>query len=56
MVDASRLVGLSAVLAVGLGLLWLGVWLLDIVLGPFTPILAAVVLAVTILVLFGVRD
>lgn len=51
----SRLVAFALTLGVALGLLWLGAWLLDVVLGPFTPLLTAVVVTVAVLLLLS-RD
>jgi len=51
----ARLVALVMALGVALGLLWLGAWLLDVVLGPFTPLLTATVVATLVLFVLG-RD
>jgi hypothetical protein len=51
----SRLVALVLTAAVALGLLWFAAWLLDIVLGPFTPLLAAVAVAGIVLLVLGQR-
>lgn len=51
----SRLVAFVLTVAVALGLLWLAARLVDLVLGPFTPLLAAVVVAVAVLLVLG-RD
>ena len=45
-----------AALVVALGLLWLGAWLLDVVLGPFTPLLTAIVVAALVLLVLGRND
>jgi hypothetical protein len=47
----SRLVGFVVAVAVALGLLWLGAWVLNVALGPFTPLLTAVVVASVVLLL-----
>jgi hypothetical protein len=52
----ARLVALVMALGVALGLLWLGAWLLDVVLGPFTPLLTAIVVAALVLFVLGRGD
>lgn len=53
----SRLVGFALAVGVALGLLWLGAWILNVALGPFTPLVTAVVVAtVVLLVLRRDRD
>jgi hypothetical protein len=52
----SRLAALVMALGVALGLLWLGAWLLDVVLGPFTPLLTAIVVATLVLFVLGRGD
>jgi hypothetical protein len=52
----SRLAALVMALGVALGLLWLGAWLLDVVLGPFTPLLTAIVVATLVLFVLGRDD
>ena len=52
----SRLAALVMALGIALGLLWLGAWLLDVVLGPFTPLLAAIVVATLVLFVLGRGD
>ncbi|TSD13635.1 hypothetical protein DP107_10690 [Haloglomus irregulare] len=52
----SRLAALVVALGVALGLLWLGAWLLDVVLGPFTPLLTAIVVAALVLLVLGRDD
>jgi len=52
----SRLAALVMALGVALGLLWLGAWLLDVVLGPFTPLLTATVVATLVLFVLGRDD
>ncbi|WP_276258755.1 hypothetical protein [Haloglomus litoreum] len=45
----SRLAGFAVAVAMVLGLLWLGAWVLDVALGPFTPLVTAVVVASVVL-------
>jgi hypothetical protein len=52
----SRVAALVVALGVALGLLWLGAWLLDVVLGPFTPLLTAIVVAALVLLVLGRDD
>ena len=52
----SRLAALVVALGIALGLLWLGAWLLDVVLGPFTPLLTATVVATLVLFVLGRGD
>lgn len=54
MVDTSmgsRLVALTLSLLFGLALLWLVARIVDLALGPFTPVLSAIVVAALVLVL-----
>lgn len=52
----SRLVALVLAVAVVLGLLWFAAWLLDVVLGPFTPLLTAIAVAGVVLLVLGRRS
>lgn len=52
----SRLVAFVLAVGVALGLLWVGAWLLNVALGPFTPLVTAVVLAGVVLLLFRRDD
>ena len=49
----SRLAAFAMALGVALGLLWLGAWVLDVVLGPFTPLVTAIVVSVAVLLLLS---
>jgi 4-amino-4-deoxy-L-arabinose transferase-like glycosyltransferase len=54
MVDTSvgsRLVALTLSILVVLAVLWLAARLLDVVLGPFTPLLSAAIVAAAVLLL-----
>lgn len=52
----TRLVGLALTVGVALGVLWLGAWLLNVALGPFTPLVTAVVLAGLVLLFLRRED
>ncbi|MFB6206397.1 MAG: hypothetical protein ABEJ05_07720 [Haloglomus sp.] len=45
----TRLVAVTTAVAVVFALLWFAAWLLNTVLGPFRPLLAAVVVAALVL-------
>jgi hypothetical protein len=52
----TRLLAFALAVGVALGLLWLGSWLLNVALGPFTPLVTAVVLASLVLLLLRRDD
>jgi len=52
----TRLLAFALAVGVALGLLWFGAWLLNVALGPFTPLVTAVVLASLVLLLLRRDD